>query len=163
MSGQEKLTCSSGGGGCRSMGSGRSGRNTNVEWRARNLALTDNLFWKQKKNLYSPLACLNRSGSWGLKMIVPGMNLNTRCGFLGGGWWTVGLRSRTRVVTLEQGEVVLTTVEGVSGQLSSQPQVEAGKSNQEDIELNFKVVALLCCSEVSVGDKVWWALERALG
>ena len=87
-------------------------------------------------------------------MIVPGMNSNTGGGFLGSGWQLVGSGSRTRVVTLEQGEVVSTTVEGVSGQLSSQPQVEAGKSNQEDIELGLEVVALLCCSEASVDDKV---------
>ena len=99
-------------------------------------------------------ACLNRSGLWGLETIVPGMNSNTGGGFLGGGWLTIGSRSRTRVVTLEQGEVVLTTVEGVSGQLSSQPQVEAGRSNQEDIELDSKFVALLCCSEGNVDDKV---------
>ena len=99
-------------------------------------------------------ACLNRSGSWGLEMIVPGMNSNTGGGFLGGGWLFVGSGSRTRVVTLEQGEVVSTTVEGVSGQLSSQPQVEAGKSNQEDIELDSKFVVLLCYSEESVDDKV---------
>ena len=55
---------------------------------------------------------------------------------------------------LEQGEVVSTTVEGVSGQLSSQPQVEAGKSNQEDIELGFKLVALLCFLEGNDGDRV---------
>ena len=82
------------------------------------------------------------------------MNSNTGGGFLGGGWLLVGLGLRTRVVTLEQGEVVLTTVEGVSGQLSSQPQVEAGRSNQEDIELDLESVALLCFSEGSVGDKV---------
>ena len=99
-------------------------------------------------------ACLNRRGSWGLEMIVPGMNSNTGGGFLGGGWLLVGSGSRIRVVTLEQGEVVSTTVEGVSGQLSSQPQVEAGKSNQEDIELDSKSVALLCCSEGSVDDRV---------
>ena len=99
-------------------------------------------------------ACLNRSGSWGLEMIVPGMNSNTGGGFLGGGWLFVGSGSRARVVTLEQGEVVSTTVEGVSGQLSSQPQVEAGKSNQEDIEFDSKFVVLLCCSEESVDDKV---------
>ena len=99
-------------------------------------------------------ACLNRSGSWGLEMIVPGMNSNTGGGFLSGGWLLVGSGSRTRVVTLEQGEVVSTTVEGVSGQLSSQPQVEAGRSNQEDIELDSKSVALLCYSEGSVDDKV---------
>ena len=99
-------------------------------------------------------ACLNCSGSWGLEMIVPGMNLNTGDGFLGGGWWSVGLGSRARVVTLEQGEVVSTMVEGVSGQLSSQPQVEAGRSNQEDIELDSKFVVLLCYSEESVDDKV---------
>ena len=89
-------------------------------------------------------ACLNRRGSWGLEMIVPGMNSNTGGGFLGSGWQLVGSGSRTRVVTLEQGEVVSTTVEGVSGQLSSQPQVEAGKSNQEDIDFDSKFVALLC-------------------
>ena len=99
-------------------------------------------------------ACLNRSGSWGLEMIVPGMNSNTGGGFLGGGWLFVGSGSRTRVVTLEQGELVSTTVEGVSGQLSSQPQVEAGKSNQEDIDFDSKFVALLCYSEGSVDDKV---------
>ena len=66
----------------------------------------------------------------------------------------VGSGSRTRVVTLEQGEVVSTTVEGVSGQLSFQPQVEVGKSNQEDIELDFELVAFLCFSEGSVDDKV---------
>ena len=114
----------------------------------------DNLFWKRKKNLYRFLACLNRSGSWGLEMIVPGMNSNMGGGFLGGGWSFVGSGSRTRVVMLEQGEVVLTTVEGVSGQLSSQPQVEAGRSNQEDIELDSKFVVLLCFPEVSVNDKV---------
>ena len=82
------------------------------------------------------------------------MNLNTGGGFLGGGWSLVCLGSRTSVVTLEQGEVVSTTVDGVSGQLSSQPQVEAGKSNQEDIELDFELVVLLCFSEGSVDDKV---------
>ena len=55
---------------------------------------------------------------------------------------------------LEQGEVVLTTVEGVLGQLSSQPQVEAGRSNQEDIELDSELVVLLCFSEGSVNDRV---------
>ena len=98
--------------------------------------------------------CLNRRGSWGFKIIVPGMNSNTGGGFLGGGWTFVGLGLRTRVVTLEQGKVVSTMVEGVLGQLSSQPQVEAGRSNQEDIELGSEVVALLCCSEVSVCDRV---------
>ena len=98
--------------------------------------------------------CLNRRGSWGLEMIVPGMNSNTGGGFLGGGWLFVGSGSRTRVVTLEQGEVVSTTVEGVSGQLSSQPQVEAGKSNQEDIDLDSEFVVLLCYPEESVDDKV---------
>ena len=87
-------------------------------------------------------------------MTVPGMNLNMGGGFLGGGWTFVGSGSRTRVVTLEQGEVVSTMVEGVSGQLSSQPQVEVGKSNQEDIELDFELVALLCSSEGNVDDKV---------
>ena len=85
---------------------------------------------------------------------MPGMNSNTGGGLLGGGWLFVGSGSRTRVVTLEQGEVVSTTVEGVSGQLSSQPQVEAGKSNQEDIELGFEFVALLCFSEGSVDGRV---------
>ena len=99
-------------------------------------------------------ACLNRSGSWGLETIVPGMNSNTGGGFLGGGWLLVGSGSRARVVTLEQGEVVSTTVEGVSGQLSSQPQVEAGRSNQEDIELDSEVDVLLCYSEESVCDRV---------
>ena len=75
-------------------------------------------------------------------MIVPGMNLNTGGGLLGGGRILVGSGLRTKVVTLEQGEVVLMTVEGVLGQLSSQPQVEAGRSNQEDIELDPKVIAL---------------------
>ena len=75
-------------------------------------------------------------------------------GFLGGGRLLVGSRSRTRVVMLEQGEVVSTMVEGVLGQLSSQPQVEAGRSNQEDIELGLEVVTLLCFSEESVNDKV---------
>ena len=89
-----------------------------------------------------------------MEMIVPGMNLNIGGGFLGSGWRMVSLGLRTRVVTLEQGEVVSTTVEGVSGQLSSQPQVEAGRSNQEDIEFNFKLVALLCFSEGNVDDKV---------
>ena len=55
---------------------------------------------------------------------------------------------------LEQGEVVSMTVEGVSGQLSSQPQVEVGRSNQEDIELDFELITLLCFSEGSVDDKV---------
>ena len=99
-------------------------------------------------------ACLNRRGSWGLEMIVPGMNSNTGGGSLGGGWLLVRSGSRTRVVMLEQGEVVSTTVEGVSGQLSSQPQVEAGRSNQEDIELDSKFVVLLCYPEESVDDKV---------
>ena len=98
--------------------------------------------------------CLNRSGSWGLETIVPGMNSNTGGGFLGGGWTFVGLRLRTRVVTLEQGEVVLMTVEGVLGQLSSQPQVEAGRSNQKDIELDLKFIVLLCLPAGSVDDKV---------
>ena len=83
-----------------------------------------------------------------------GMNSNTGGGFLGGSWLFVGSGSRARVVTLEQGEVVSTTVEGVSGQLSSQPQVEAGKSNQEDIELGFELVALLCFLGGNVGDRV---------
>ena len=87
-------------------------------------------------------------------MIVLGTNSNTGGGFLGGGWLLIGSGSRMRVVTLEQGEVVSTTVEGVSGQLSSQPQVEAGRSNQEDIELNSEVVVLLCRSEANVCDKV---------
>ena len=100
------------------------------------------------------LACLNCRGSWGLEIIVPGMNSNTGGGFLGGGWSFVCSGSRTRVVTLEQGEVISTMVEGVSGQLSSQPQVEAGRSNQEDIELDFELVVLLCFSERSVDDKV---------
>ena len=82
------------------------------------------------------------------------MNLNTVSGFLGGGWLLVGSGSRTRVVTLEQGEVVSTTVEGVSGQLSLQPQVEAGRSNQKDIEFGFEFIALLCFLEGSVSDKV---------
>ena len=86
--------------------------------------------------------------------MVPGLNSNTGGGFLGGGWRSVGSGSRTRVVTLEQGEVVLTTVEGVSGQLSLQPQVEAGRSNQEDIELDSKSFALLSFSEGSVNDRV---------
>ena len=55
---------------------------------------------------------------------------------------------------LEQGEVVSTTVEGVLGQLSSQPQVEVGRSNQEDIELDSELVVLLCFSEGSVNDRV---------
>ena len=95
-------------------------------------------------------------------MILPGMNLNTGGGFLSGSWLFVCLRSRTSVVTLEQGEVVSTMVEEVSGQLSSQPQVEAGRSNQEDIELDSKFVALLCFLEESVDDRVWWALGHAL-
>ena len=82
------------------------------------------------------------------------MNSNTGGGFLGGGWLFVGSGSRTRVVTLEQGEVVSTTVEGVLGQLSSQPQVEAGRSNQEDIELDFELAVLLCLSAASVDDRV---------
>ena len=82
------------------------------------------------------------------------MNSNTGGSFLGGGWRSVSLGLRTRVVTLEQGKVVSMTVTGVSGQLSLQPQVEAGRSNQEDIELDFEPVALLCCSEVNVDDKV---------
>ena len=99
-------------------------------------------------------ACLNRSGLWGLETIVPGMNSNTGGGFLGGGWLFVGSGSRTRVVTLEHGEVVSTMVEGVSGQLSSQPQVEAGRSNQEDIDFDSKSVALLCSQGESVDDRV---------
>ena len=83
-----------------------------------------------------------------------GMNSNTGGGFLGSGWSFVGLGSRTRVVTLEQGEVVLMTVKGVSGQLSLQPQVEASKSNQEDIDFDSKPIILLCFSEGNVGDKV---------
>ena len=75
-------------------------------------------------------------------------------GFLGGGRLLVGSGSRTRVVMLKQGEVVSTMVEGVLGQLSLQPQVEAGRSNQEDIELGLEVVTLLCFSEESVNDKV---------
>ena len=82
------------------------------------------------------------------------MNSNMGGSFLGGGWRSVSLGSRTRVVMLEQGEVVSTTVEGVSSQLSSQPQVEVGRSNQEDIELDFELVTLLCFSEGSVDDKV---------
>ena len=85
---------------------------------------------------------------------MPGMNSNTGGDFLGGCGLLVSSGSRTRVVMLEQGEVVSTTVEGVSGQLSSQPQVEAGKSNQEDIELGFKLVALLCFLEGNDGDRV---------
>ena len=99
-------------------------------------------------------ACLNCRGSLGLEITVPGTNSNTGGGFLGGGWLFVGSGSRARVVTLEQGEVISTTVEGVLGQLSSQPQVEAGRSNQEDIELDPKLVALLCSPEKSVDDKV---------
>ena len=87
-------------------------------------------------------------------MIVLGINLNTGGGFLGSSRFSVCSGSRTKVVTLEQGEVVLTMVEGVSGQLSLQPQVEAGRSNQKDIKLDLEVVALLCCSRVSVNDKV---------
>ena len=87
-------------------------------------------------------------------MIVPGTNSNTGGGFLGGSWLLVGVGSRTRVVMLEQGEVVSTTVEGVLGQFSSQPQVEAGRSNQEDIELDSEVVVLLCCSRENVCDRV---------
>ena len=48
-----------------------------------------------------------------------------------------------RVVTLKQGEVVLTTIVGVSGQDSSHHQVVSGSSNQEDIDSSTKVVALL--------------------
>ena len=111
--------------------------------------------WGKRGDIqYIPSACLNYRGSLGFDMIVPGMNLNAGGGFLGGGRLLVSLGSRTRVVTLEQGKVVLTTVKGVSGQLSLQPQVEAGKSNQEDIELGFEVVTLLCSSEGSVNDKV---------
>ena len=55
---------------------------------------------------------------------------------------------------LEQGKVVSTMVEGVSGQLSLQPQVEAGRSNQEDIESDHELVVLLCLSEESVDDRV---------
>ena len=87
-------------------------------------------------------------------MIVLGMNSNMEGGFLGGGRLLVGSGSRTRVVMLKQGEVVSTMVEGVLGQLSLQPQVEAGRSNQEDIELGLEVVTLLCFSEESVNDKV---------
>ena len=82
------------------------------------------------------------------------MNSNTGGGFLGGSWLSVCSGSRTRVVMLEQGKVVSTTVEGVLGQLSSQPQVEAGRSNQEDIELDLELVALLCFLEESVDDRV---------
>ena len=99
-------------------------------------------------------ACLNRRGLWGLEMIVPGMNSNMGGGFLSSGRSFVGSGSRTRVVTLEQGEVVSTTVEGVLGQLSSQPQVEAGKSNQKDIEFVVGLVVLLCFLVGSVNDRV---------
>ena len=85
---------------------------------------------------------------------MPGMNSNKGGSFLSGSRLSVSLGWRTKAVTLEQGEVVLMMVEGVSGQLSSQPQVEVGRSNQEDIELDFKVVVLLCCSRASVDDKV---------
>ena len=98
--------------------------------------------------------CLNHRGSWGLETIVPEMNLNMGGGFLGGSWAFVGSGLRTRVVTLKQGEVVSTTVEGVSGQLSSQPQVEVGRSNQEDIEVGLESVVLLCFSKGSVDDRV---------
>ena len=99
-------------------------------------------------------ACLNHRGSWGLEITVPGMNSNTGGGFLGSGWSFVCSGSRTRVVTLEQGKVVSMTVEGVLGQLSSQPQVEVGRSNQEDIELDSELVTLLCSQEASVDDRV---------
>ena len=56
-----------------------------------------------------------------METIVPGINSNIGGGFLGSGWRMVSSRLRTRVVTLEQSEVVSTTVEGVLGQLSSQP------------------------------------------
>ena len=85
---------------------------------------------------------------------MPGMNSNTGGSFLGSSWWAVGSGLRTRVVMLEQGEVVSTMVEEVSGQLSSQPQVEVGRSNQEDIELDSEAVALLCYSEASACDRV---------
>ena len=85
---------------------------------------------------------------------MPGMNSNTGGGFLGGGRLSVSSGSRTRVVMLEQGEVVSMTVKGVLGQLSLQSQVEVGRSNQEDIELHFEVIALLCHPEGSVDDKV---------
>ena len=85
---------------------------------------------------------------------MPGMNSDMGGGFLGGGWRFVGSGSRTSVVTLEQGEMVSTMVEGVSGQFSSQPQVEAGKSNQEDIDFDSKFVVLLCYSEGNVDDRV---------
>ena len=81
----------------------------------------DSLFWKQKRNLYMFSACLNHRGLWGLEIIVPGTNSNMGGSFLGSGWLFVGSGSRTRVVMLEQGEVVSTMVEGVLGQLSSQP------------------------------------------
>ena len=100
------------------------------------------------------LACLNRRGLWGLETIVLGMNSNMGGGFLSGGWLLVCSGSRTSVVMLEQGDVVSTTVDRVSGQLSSQPQVEVGRSNQEDIELDFELAALLCSLEESVYDRV---------
>ena len=86
---------------------------------------------------------------------MPGMNSNMGGGFLGGSRSFVCSGSSTRVMTLEQGEVVLTMVEGVSGQLSSQPQVEVGRSNQEDIELDFGLTPLLCFLKGSVDDRVW--------
>ena len=98
--------------------------------------------------------CLNRRGSWGLETIVLGINSNTGGGFLGGGWTFVSSGLRTRVVMLEQGEVISTMVEGVSGQLSLQPQVEVGRSNQEDIKFNSELVALLCFLGESVDDRV---------
>ena len=85
---------------------------------------------------------------------MPGMNLNTGGGFLGGGRLFVCSGLSTRAVMLEQGKVVLTMVEGVSGQLSSQPQVEVGRSNQEDIELDFGLTPLLCFLKGSVNDRV---------
>ena len=82
------------------------------------------------------------------------MNSNMGGGFLCSGGLDVDAGSRMRVVMLEQGEVVLMTVDGVSGQLSLQPQVEADRSNQKDIELDSRVVVFLCFSEGSVNDRV---------
>ena len=84
---------------------------------------------------------------------MSGMNSNTWSFLLGGGGGLSG-GWRTRVVTLELGEVEVRMGVGVSSQDSLQPQVAAGRSNQLDIDLSTRVVSLLCFSMESVGGKV---------
>ena len=87
-------------------------------------------------------------------MIVPGANSNMQRFLLGGGGGLSGWL-RTRVVTLEQGEVEARMGVGVSSQDFLQPQVAAGRSNQLDIDFDTRVVSLLCLLGESVDDKVW--------